>query len=106
MTVSMSDTDYAALVEAAGWIRQHAGLDAPLYPKLERLIEVVESIARRRQQPVEDFPSAEPPEEGPTGLHLLPPPPRPGGPGGALSRRSGPPPRPPVPGDGTVWTRS
>lgn len=74
MTVSMSDSDYAVLVEAAGWIRQHAGLDAPPYPKLEKLVEVVESIARRRQQSVEDFPSVEPPEATP-GLHLLPPPP-------------------------------
>jgi hypothetical protein len=76
MTVAMSDADYAVLVEAAGWIRQHSGIDAPDYPRLERLVEVVDSIARRRQQPLEDFPSVEPPEGATPGLHLLPPPPK------------------------------
>ncbi len=75
MTVAMSEVDYAVLIEAAGWIRQHAGLDAPEYPRLELLVEVVESIARRRRPPPEESPRVEAPEERPRGLHLLPPPP-------------------------------
>jgi hypothetical protein len=53
--VSMSDQDYAALLRAAGWVAEHAGKDAPAYPELDRLIEVVSNIARRRElnEPVE-----------------------------------------------------
>jgi hypothetical protein len=45
----MSDHDYRLLVEAAGWIERHAGVDAPAYPRLDRLSSVVNCIARRRE---------------------------------------------------------
>lgn len=49
MKVTMSNTDYAELVAAAQWIEQHAGKDAPEYPKIDKLSRVVADIARRRQ---------------------------------------------------------
>jgi len=49
MTVAMSDTDYATLVQAASWIRAHAGTDAPEYPQRRRLADVVDGIARRQR---------------------------------------------------------
>jgi len=57
--VSMSDQDYAALLRAAGWVAEHAGKDAPTYPDLDRLTEVVSNIARRRER-AEPVPAADP----------------------------------------------
>jgi hypothetical protein len=48
VTVAMSDHDYGILVGAVGWIEHHAGSDAPAYPQLPRLSEVVDNIAKRR----------------------------------------------------------
>jgi hypothetical protein len=53
MTIAMSDRDYAVLVEAAGWVRQHSGADAPEYAELGNLGRVVDGIAKRRPQPVD-----------------------------------------------------
>jgi hypothetical protein len=44
----MSDHDYGLLVQAVGWIEHHAGADAPEYPHLPRLSDVVDNIAKRR----------------------------------------------------------
>ena len=49
MTVAMSDCEYGVLAEAVAWIELHAGNDAPEYPQLARLSDVVNSIARRRE---------------------------------------------------------
>ncbi len=49
MTVSMGDHDYGLLVQAVGWIKHHAGLDAPEYPHLARLSSVVDCIGKRRE---------------------------------------------------------
>jgi hypothetical protein len=73
MTVAMSNYDYAILVEAVAWIKAHAGNDAPPYPRLDRLVEVVDSIARRKQPDPESL-NGDPPDEGDPGLHLVPPP--------------------------------
>src|SRR5476649_1558071 len=51
----MSDRDYAILLSAIGWIENHAGKDAPDYPKIEMLTHVVNSISQRRE-----------PSDGPT----------------------------------------
>jgi hypothetical protein len=48
VTVAMSDHDYGLLVQAVGWIEQHAGADAPEYPHLRSLSGVVDNIAKRR----------------------------------------------------------
>jgi hypothetical protein len=53
MTVAMSDRDYAVLVEAAGWVRQHSGADAPEYAELGNLGRVVDGIAKRRPRAVD-----------------------------------------------------
>jgi len=45
----MSDTDYALLVQAVGWIERHAGVDAPDYPGLERLLTLLDNIAGRQE---------------------------------------------------------
>ena len=55
MTVAMSDRDYAILLAAIGWIENHAGKDAPDYPKIEMLTHVVNNISQRRE-----------PSDGPT----------------------------------------
>ena len=46
MTMAMSDRDYAALVDAVQWVRQHSGTDAPQYSGLDNLCRVVDSIAK------------------------------------------------------------
>jgi hypothetical protein len=48
VTVAMSDHDYGLLVEAVGWIEQHAAVDAPEYPHLPSLSLVVDNIAKRQ----------------------------------------------------------
>jgi hypothetical protein len=55
VTVAMSDRDYAILLAAIGWIENHAGKDAPDYPKIEMLTHVVNNISQRRE-----------PSDGPT----------------------------------------
>ena len=49
MTVAMSDHDFGVLLQAVGWIEQHARLDAPDYPLLEELSSVMNNIAKRRE---------------------------------------------------------
>lgn len=41
VSVALSDSDYQEFVQAVAWIRRHAGVDAPEYPGLDRLSEVV-----------------------------------------------------------------
>jgi hypothetical protein len=55
VTVAMSDRDYAILLAAIGWIENHAGKDAPDYPKIEMLTHLVNNISQRRE-----------PSDGPT----------------------------------------
>jgi predicted RNA-binding Zn-ribbon protein involved in translation (DUF1610 family) len=45
VTVAMSDHDCGLLVEAVEWIQQHAGVDAPSYPALERLAGVMDRVS-------------------------------------------------------------
>jgi hypothetical protein len=49
VTVAMSDHDYGLLLEAVGWIEQYAGVDAPDYPHMARIAEVVTNISKRWQ---------------------------------------------------------
>lgn len=49
MTVSMSDSDYAILLAAIGWVENHTGKDCPAYPEIDMLTHVVDSISRRRE---------------------------------------------------------
>lgn len=51
MTVAMSDRYYAVLVQAAGWVKDHAGDDAPEYPDRLELSQVVDNIAKRAPKP-------------------------------------------------------
>jgi hypothetical protein len=50
----MSDHDYGLLVQAVGWIEDHAGVDAPEYPHLDRLSSVVICIAKRHKLEIPD----------------------------------------------------
>lgn len=52
MTVAMSDHDYGLLVEAVGWIQQHARVDAPAYPTLESLVGVMDRVSRGAGEPL------------------------------------------------------
>jgi hypothetical protein len=49
VTVAMSDSDYAILLAAVGWIEHHGGKDCPPYPGLDLLTHVVDNISRRRE---------------------------------------------------------
>lgn len=48
MTVSMSDDEYAVLVDAAKWIGSHSGVGLPEYPGMQTLGRVVAAIDQRR----------------------------------------------------------
>jgi hypothetical protein len=49
VTVVMNDDDYAILVDAVEWVRVHAGVDAPQYPRLRSLLGVVRHMTPRRE---------------------------------------------------------
>jgi hypothetical protein len=44
VVVRVSDSQYLVLLNAVRWIEQHAGIDAPEYPQLRMLTEVVDSL--------------------------------------------------------------
>lgn len=47
MAESVSDSQYAILLDALRWIERHAGIDAPEYPNFAALAEAMGSLTRR-----------------------------------------------------------
>jgi hypothetical protein len=47
VAMRVTESQYAVLLNALTWIDQHAGIDAPEYPQLRMLTEVVDSLGPR-----------------------------------------------------------
>jgi hypothetical protein len=45
----VGDSEYAVLLDALRWIEDHAGVDAPEYPGIRVLADVVDSLGRRQK---------------------------------------------------------
>jgi hypothetical protein len=67
----MGDNDYAVLLQAAGWIDHHAGVDACQYSDIEELSSVVSNIAELQE--TELPPPSQPVSTGDIVVHLVHP---------------------------------